>query len=83
MKICKTFSAPVVKGVYLNETQASKDKEEIKKMSSMCSSNFSRLMHVMTSTRPDICYVVGFLSLYQANPGKEYRQVIKRIFRHL
>ena len=41
------------------------------------------LMYIMTSTRPDICYVIGLVSIYQSNPGKAHWQAVKRIFRYL
>lgn len=40
------------------------------------------LMYGMTS-KPDICYLAGFVSRYQANLGKEHWQAVKRIFKYL
>ena len=33
--------------------------------------------------RLDICYVVGMVSRYQANPGMIHWKAVKRILRHL
>uniref|UniRef100_A0A2N9GZB5 Bulb-type lectin domain-containing protein n=1 Tax=Fagus sylvatica TaxID=28930 RepID=A0A2N9GZB5_FAGSY len=46
-----------------------------------CAQAMGSLMYAMTSTRPDICYVVGLVSRYQSNPGKAHWQAVKRIFR--
>jgi hypothetical protein len=37
----------------------------------------------MTSTRPDICHVVGLVSRYQSNLGKTHWKAVKHIFRYL
>lgn len=39
-------------------------------------------MYAMTSTIPDTCHAVRLVSRYQANPGKEHCQVMKRIFKY-
>jgi hypothetical protein len=41
------------------------------------------LMYAMTSTRLNICYAVGLVSIYQSNLGKTHWRVVKRIFRYL
>ena len=41
------------------------------------------LMHVMLSTRPDICFVVGMVSRYQSNLGLEHWTSIKHIIKYL
>jgi hypothetical protein len=41
------------------------------------------LMYAMTSTRPDICYVIGFVSRYQSNLGKAHWQAVKQILKYL
>jgi hypothetical protein len=40
-------------------------------------------MYAITSTRLDICHVVGLVTRYQSNPGKEHWQAVKRIFKYL
>nr|KAJ0224335.1 hypothetical protein LSAT_V11C100008830 [Lactuca sativa] len=39
------------------------------------------LMYVMTSTRPDIAYVVGRLSRYSRNPSTHHWQAVSRVFK--
>ncbi|XP_075076347.1 secreted RxLR effector protein 161-like [Nicotiana tabacum] len=41
------------------------------------------LMYVMLCTRPDICFVVGMVSRFQSNPGREHWTVVKHIIKYL
>ena len=41
------------------------------------------LMYVMVCTRPDIAHVVGMVSQFLSNPGKEHWSVVKWILRYL
>nr|GEX92334.1 zinc finger, CCHC-type [Tanacetum cinerariifolium] len=41
------------------------------------------LMYAMTSTRPDIAYVVGRLSRFTSNPSRQHWKAITRIFKYL
>jgi len=41
------------------------------------------LMYAMVCIRPNIAHVVGTVSRFLANPGKEHWQVVKWILRHL
>ncbi|XP_071699802.1 secreted RxLR effector protein 161-like [Rutidosis leptorrhynchoides] len=41
------------------------------------------LMYAMTSTRPDIAFVVGKLSRFTSNPGTIHWQDISRVFKYL
>ncbi|GJX02453.1 zinc finger, CCHC-type containing protein [Tanacetum coccineum] len=41
------------------------------------------LMYAMTSTRPDIAYVVGKLSRFTNNPGRQHWKAITRVFKYL
>ena len=47
------------------------------------SSTVGSLMYVMVCTRPDIAHVVGVLSRYMNNPGKEHWKEVKWILRYL
>ena len=40
-------------------------------------------MHLMTATRPDIAYAVGYVSRFMENPQQEHSIAVKRIFRYL
>nr|GEW58141.1 zinc finger, CCHC-type [Tanacetum cinerariifolium] len=41
------------------------------------------LMYVMTSTRPNIAYAVGRLSMFTSNPSRQHWHVITRVFKYL
>ncbi|KAG3056416.1 hypothetical protein PI125_g25566 [Phytophthora idaei] len=41
------------------------------------------LMHLMTATRPDIAYAVGYVSRFMENPQEEHWVAVKCIFRYL
>ncbi|CAM8902387.1 unnamed protein product [Rhodiola kirilowii] len=41
------------------------------------------LMYAMTSTRPDIAFAVGKLSLYTSNPSVDHWQAVHRVLRYL
>nr|GEZ11465.1 zinc finger, CCHC-type [Tanacetum cinerariifolium] len=41
------------------------------------------LMYDMTSTRPDIAYVVGRLSRFTSNPSRQHWNAITRVFKYL
>nr|GFA27450.1 zinc finger, CCHC-type [Tanacetum cinerariifolium] len=41
------------------------------------------LLYVMTSTRPDIAYVVGRLSRFTSNPSRQHWKAITRVFKYL
>nr|GEZ01002.1 zinc finger, CCHC-type [Tanacetum cinerariifolium] len=41
------------------------------------------LMYVMTSTRPDIAYVVGRLNRFTSNPSRKHWKAITRVFKYL
>ncbi|XP_033513531.1 secreted RxLR effector protein 161-like [Nicotiana tomentosiformis] len=40
-------------------------------------------MYAMLCTRPDICFDVGMISIFQSNPEREYWIVVKHIIKYL
>ena len=61
-----------------------KTHEEIEYMSKVpYSSTIGNLMYVMVCTRPDIAHVVGVVSRYMNNPGKEHWKEVHWILRYL
>jgi hypothetical protein len=84
MEDCRPVSTPVSKGTIFNKSMCPTNKTELEEMIAVpCAQAMGSLMYAMTSTRPDICYVVGLVSRYQSNPGKAHWQAVKRIFRYL
>ncbi|XP_070051893.1 secreted RxLR effector protein 161-like [Nicotiana tomentosiformis] len=58
--------------------------DEIKKMKAVpYASAVGSLVYAMLCTRPDICFVVGMVSRFQSNPGREHWTVVKRIIMYL
>lgn len=59
----------------------------MKKKSSMkkipYSSVVSSLMYVMVCTRPDIAHVMGMVSHYFSNPGKDHWEAVRCVMRYL
>ncbi|GJS15148.1 hypothetical protein Tco_0409620 [Tanacetum coccineum] len=41
------------------------------------------LMYALTSTRPDIAYAVGRLSMFTSNPSRQHWKAITRVFKYL
>ena len=41
------------------------------------------LMYAMLCTRPDICFAVGMVSIFQSDPGEEHWIAVKHIFKYL
>ncbi|GJW92888.1 zinc finger, CCHC-type containing protein [Tanacetum coccineum] len=41
------------------------------------------LMYAMTSTRPDIAYVVGRLNRFTSNPSRQHSKAITRVFKYI
>ena len=46
-------------------------------------STVGRLMYVMLCIRPYICYLVGIVSRYQSDPGREHWTTMKHILKYL
>ena len=42
-----------------------------------------RLMYAMVYTRPDITHIVGVLSRFMSNLGKEHWTIVEQVFRYL
>ncbi|XP_075104163.1 secreted RxLR effector protein 161-like [Nicotiana tabacum] len=58
--------------------------DEIEKMKAIpYASAVGSLMFVMLCIRPNICFVVGMVSRFQYNPGREHWTVIKYIIKYL
>ena len=58
-----------------------KEKAEMRKVP--YASAVGSLMYAMVCTRPDIAFVVGAVSRYMSNPGREHWAVVKWILRYL
>ncbi|XP_070002703.1 secreted RxLR effector protein 161-like [Nicotiana sylvestris] len=84
MNSCKSMDTPIERGEILSLEMCPKTENEKEDMSRVpYSSVVGSLMYAMMCTRPDICYVVGLVSRYQSNPGRDHWKAVKRIFRYL
>jgi hypothetical protein len=73
MRDAKPVSTPLANHFKLSKEMCPKTQEEIDYMSKVLySSAVGSLMYAMVCTRPDIAHVVGVVSRYMNNPGKEH-----------
>ena len=57
----------------LSNSQRPKTNAEIERMRGIpYASVVGSLMYAMLRTRPDICFTVGMVSIYQSEPGEEH-----------
>ena len=84
MEDAKPVSTPLAIHFKLTKEMRHKTQEEIDYMCKVSySSAVGSLMYAMVCTRPDIAHVVGVVSKYMNNPGKEHCMAIKWIIRYL
>ena len=84
MQDSKLVNVPIPVGVKLSAEQCPKTQQEEEDMSRVpYASAVGSLMYAMVCTRPDIAHVVGVLSRFMSNPGKEHWTIVKRVFRYL
>jgi hypothetical protein len=84
MKNAKPVSTPLASHFKLTKEMCHKTREDIEYMSRVpYSSTIGILMYAMVCTRPDIAHVVGVVSRYMNNPGKEHWEAVKWILRYL
>ena len=78
MNDCKPKKTPCP----LNVKELGKDSPQLEDNSEY-RSIVGSLMYLMTNTRPDICYVVSFLSQFLTNPTFAHLQLAKHVLRYL
>ncbi|KAG6613799.1 Integrase catalytic core protein [Phytophthora cinnamomi] len=77
MQDCKPAASPVDISMKLVSSDA------MTKLDAPFREAVGALMHLMTSTRPDIAFAVGYVSRFMENPQVEHWIAVKRIFRYL
>ena len=81
MKSAKPVSTPLASHLKLSKQMCPTTKEEKEGMTKVpYSSAVGSLIYAMMCTRPDICYVVSLVSMYQYNPGRDHWKAVKIIF---
>lgn len=84
MQDCKPISTLFPTNVKLSSKMSPSSEEERMEMSRVLyASSVGSLMFTMICTRPDIAHVVGVVSRYMAEPGREHWEAVKMIFRYL
>uniref|UniRef100_A0AAV1TRR0 Reverse transcriptase Ty1/copia-type domain-containing protein n=1 Tax=Peronospora matthiolae TaxID=2874970 RepID=A0AAV1TRR0_9STRA len=77
MEECKAVASPVdVSSRLMSSNSASKIDVPFREA-------VGALMHLTTTTRPDIAYAVSFVSRFTENPQEEHWVAVKRFFRYL
>ncbi|KAK4384006.1 Retrovirus-related Pol polyprotein from transposon TNT 1-94 [Sesamum angolense] len=72
------------KSCVLSKELCPKTEEENKRMAKILyASVVGSLMYAIMCTRPDLCFAVGMVSMYQSNPGPDHWVAVKRILRYL
>jgi len=84
MQDSKSVKVPILIDVKLSVEQCPKTQEEEEDMSRVpYASAVGSLMYAMVCTRLDIAHVVGVLSRFMSELGKEHWITVKRVFRYL
>ena len=84
MADCKPVSTPMEENLKLTKEMEPKNEEELEQMRrTPYRAAVGSLMHAMIATRPDICFAVGVVSRFMANPGMQHWMAVKRILRYL
>lgn len=80
----KPVGTPLAAHFQLSKEQSPKSEKEEEYMKKVpYASAVGCLMYIMVCTRPDIAQVVGAVSRYTSNPGKQHWEAVKWIMRHL
>ena len=84
MQNSKKGELPTQHGIILSKEQCPTTPQEEEDMIRVpYASAVGSLMYAMLCTRPDICYAIGIVSLYQSNPGLAHWIVVKHILKYL
>jgi hypothetical protein len=84
MSDVKAVSTPLASHFLLYKDQSPKTKEEEGFMAKVpYASAIGSLMYAMVCTRPNIAHVVGAVSRFMTNPGKQHWEAVNWILRYL
>ncbi len=84
MRDAKPVKTPLASHFRLSKEQCPETDEEKDFMARVpYASTIGSLMYAMVCTRPDISHVVGVVSRYTSNPGKQHWEAVKWILRYL
>ena len=78
MSKAKAVCSPLAGYLKLSSKQCPKSEKDMKEMSKVPYTYVvGSLMYAMVCTRPDIAHVVGVVSRFLTNPGKEHWEALK------
>ena len=84
MSKAKTVCSPLAGHLKLSLKQCPTSEKDMKEMSKVpYASAVGSLMYAMVCTRPDIAHVVGVVSRFLTNLGKEHWEAVKWIQRYM
>lgn len=84
MSECKPVSTPFDPSNKLNDKMEPRSSEKSHKMNKIpYREAIGSLLYAGQGTRPDITFIVNYLSRYMQNPGKGHWLAVKRVFRYL
>ena len=84
MQDSKKGQLPFRHEVHLSNEQSPKTPQEVEDMRHIpYASAVGSLMYAMLCTRPDICYAVGVVSIFQSNPRPEHWVAVKHVLKYL
>ena len=70
---------PISQGIHLSKKMSPKTTEERNRMSSIpYASAVGSIIYAMLCTRPDVAYVLGIISIFQADPQRESLESCKK-----
>ncbi|KAK9685574.1 Reverse transcriptase (RNA-dependent DNA polymerase) [Popillia japonica] len=84
MSACNPVSTPVDLNVKLDKSLIPSTDEEKRKMNAVpYQEAIGSLLYAAQCTRPDISFVLNFLSRFNGNPGVQHWNTVKRILRYI
>ena len=80
----KPSPIPATPHLSVNSDMAPKDPQEIKEMETQpFQEMLGSLRYLVSCTRPDLCYIIGYLSRFMQNPGKPHLDALLQVFQYL
>lgn len=76
MDDCNPTKTPMEKGLQLTRSNTGMIGEPYREL-------LGSLMYIMMSTRPDVCFPVGFLGRFQQQPEQQHWTALKRVVRYM
>ena len=80
----KPSPIPVAPHLSHSSDMAPKDPQEIKEIETQpFGEMFGNLRYLVSCTRPDLCYITGYISRFMQNSGKPHLDALLQVFQYL